>query len=271
MTKKLRQFISVILVALSATTAFAALSACKDDEPPVTLDERPVIRVASDIFAPYFFVGEDGEFTGADVELAREAFSRLGYRAEFGTIDWTEKDIMLEAGEIDCLWGGFTMTNRKDLYAWAGPYLFSRHVAVVNAASEINSLAELNGKSVACQATSKSDELFSAADGSDNVPVVGRLYCFNTFDLAFAALRKGYADAAVGHETALVDYIGSLTGEYRVLPESLLEAELGVAFGKNNAALAARLTSTLEEIAKDGTTAKIVGRYGISAERVIVK
>ncbi len=271
MTKKLRQFISVLLVALTAATAFAALSACKGGETPAIPDERPVVRVASDIFAPYFFAGEDGEFAGADVELAREAFSRLGYRAEFRTIDWTEKDAMLEAGEIDCLWGGFTMTDREDLYAWAGPYLYSRHVAVVNAASAITSLAELNGKSVACQATSKADELFSAADGSGNVPVAGRLYCFDTFDLAFAALRKGYADAVAGHETALVDYIGSLTGEYRVLPEPLLEAQLGVAFGKNDAALAARLTATLEEMAKDGVTAEIVGRYGISAERVIVK
>ena len=37
----------------------------------------------SDDYEPYSYLDETGEFTGIDVDLAREACRRLGYRPEF--------------------------------------------------------------------------------------------------------------------------------------------------------------------------------------------
>ena len=33
----------------------------------------------------------NGDITGLDVDIAEEAFRRMGYRAEFTTIDWNRK------------------------------------------------------------------------------------------------------------------------------------------------------------------------------------
>ena len=63
---------------------------------------------------------------GIDVELAREACRRLGYKPVFQKIRWEDKDKLLEEGKVACLWGCFTMTGRKQKYLWAGPYLHSR-------------------------------------------------------------------------------------------------------------------------------------------------
>ena len=54
-------------------------------------------------------------------------------------------------GAVDCLWGCFTMTDREDKYNWAGPYMYSRQIVVVNKDSGIENLADLKGKEWRCR------------------------------------------------------------------------------------------------------------------------
>ena len=75
----------------------------------------PVIVVGSDNYPPFNYMGTDGAPTGIDVELATEAFRRLGYRAKFVTIDWEKKKELVENDTIDCIWGSFPwMAARKN-------------------------------------------------------------------------------------------------------------------------------------------------------------
>ena len=53
--------------------------------------DLPVIRVGSDNYPPYNYDDANGQPTGIDVDLAKEAFRRMGYQATFVTIDWEEK------------------------------------------------------------------------------------------------------------------------------------------------------------------------------------
>lgn len=43
----------------------------------------PVVVVGCDNYSPFSYADVDGDMTGIDVELAREAFSRMGYAPEF--------------------------------------------------------------------------------------------------------------------------------------------------------------------------------------------
>ena len=58
----------------------------------------------------------DGEFMGIDVEIATEALHRMGYEPEFKLIVWENKNKLLEDGELDCIWGCFSMNGREDKY-----------------------------------------------------------------------------------------------------------------------------------------------------------
>ena len=62
------------------------------------------------------FVGDDGEFTGFDLELAAEVADRLGLKLELQPIAWDAKDMELSSGNIDCVWNGFTINGREELY-----------------------------------------------------------------------------------------------------------------------------------------------------------
>lgn len=249
------------------------LSACSEaGKQPADPDAAlPEIIIGCDEYEPYVCFDDNGGFTGLDVTLATEAFRRMGYRVKFVRITWSEKDLLLEKGEVDCLWGCFSMNGREDRYRWAGPYLNSRQVVAVPAGSGIRTLADLADKQIAVQTTSKPDELFSAG-GNGRIPEIGKLYCFTSIDNVFAALRKGYVDAIAGHEAAIRTRLAEqqIDEGYIVLDESLLDVQLGVAFSRNSdGTMAAELTRTLAGMVQDGFTEKVLGAYGFDIEKAL--
>ena len=259
-----RYFLKFAALALALLLVMIPLSSCHPSSGGAGEEELPEIVVGSDEYEPYFYADERDDFTGFDVELATEAFRRLGYRAKFVKIKWTKKNELLDDGTVDCLWGCFTMTGREDEYTWAGPYLNSRQVVVVPAESSVYTLADLEGKNVAVQATSRPDEIFSA--GTDpRIPEIKNLFCFSSNDNVFAALRKGYVDAIAGHSTAMAARIKEYpAGSYRMLEEALLRVQIGVAFGKGtHEELAQKLTQVFEEMTADGFVQALLEKYGM--------
>ena len=96
-----------IAAALTLALCFS-LAAC--GHPPVSEEQEEdltILRIGSDDYEPYSYLDETGDFTGIDVDLAKEACRRLGYRPEFHQVVWENKDQELAAGNIDCLWGSF--------------------------------------------------------------------------------------------------------------------------------------------------------------------
>ena len=241
------------------------LPGCGKAAAPETAGGQETLVIGSDIYSPYFYLDDSGDFAGIDVEIAEEACRRLGVTPEFRQISWQSKDTCLSDGTVDCLWGSFSMNGREDEYAWAGPYMHSRQVVVVKANSDIRTLRDLNGKYIAVQNASKPDELFSS-DAISGVSVE-KVYSFSSMSSAFAALKRGLVDACAGHETACRDYINSISGEYRVLDEALLSADLGVAFYRETGAEQAQeLTTVLTDMKNDGTIRKILEGYSLDID-----
>ena len=54
------------------------------------------------------------------------------------------------------------MDGRENEYRWAGPYMISRQVVAVNMESDIYSLEDLEGKTIAVQTTTRLRRYFLA-------------------------------------------------------------------------------------------------------------
>ncbi|MBS6579818.1 MAG: transporter substrate-binding domain-containing protein [Clostridiales bacterium] len=230
----------------------------------------PIITIGTDQFEPYNYLDSKGNNVGVDVELATEAFKRLGYEPRFCVISWEDKEQLLSDEAIDCIWACYTMTGREDKYQWAGPYLYSRQMIVVRSDHDIWKFDDLEGKRIAVQATTKAEDLFLHRIESD-LPTVSQVNCFSATEDMFAAIRKNYVDAIAGHEAMLRKFVDDGEGAYRMLEESPYSSALGVAFRKGtHAELADRLTDTLHEMEQDGTTQNIVEKYGFDADQVLV-
>ena len=257
------------LLAVLLALCGALLCGCGQRE--TETEELPVLVIGSDNYEPYFYLDENGAYAGIDVEIAKAACERLGWTPDFRQISWQEKDQLLADGEVDCLWGSFSMNGREDCYRWAGPYMYSRQVVIVQASSDIYGLGDLNGKRIAVQTSSKPEELFLKHQ-VPGVEQVDSVYCFaDTVDV-FAALDKSYVDACAGHETAYRSFMGGRAGQYRVLDQELLRVGLGVAFYKeDDTGRAEALSDVLRELKEDGTAAGILERYGVDAQAALTE
>ena len=244
---------------LAASAAVGSLTSCGGTNAKDS--GLPQLIVGSDTYPPYIYLNNDGVPAGIDVEIATEAFRRMGYAAQFEPIDWEQKTDLVESGTIDCIWGCFSMDGREEVYRWAGPYMVSRQVVAVDAHSSIRSLSDLAGKTVAVQSTGKPEEIFLS--GSDpRIPQTVEVISTKDRSVQYAMLACGYVDAIAAHEMAILQYMKDNDVEFRILEEPLLVTGLGVAFAKNDTrGLDSQLTDTLAQMRADGTLERIVGRY----------
>ena len=244
---------------LAASAALGGLTACGGTD--AKNSDLPQILIGSDTYPPYIYLNNDGTPAGIDVEIATEAFRRMGYAARFEVIDWEQKTALVESGAIDCIWGCFSMQGRETLYRWAGPYMVSRQVVAVNADSSIQSLSDLAGKTVMVQSTSKPEGIFLS--GSDpRIPQTVEVFSIEDRSVQYAMLACGYVDAIAAHETAILQYMKDNNATFRILEEPLLVTGLGVAFAKNDSrGLDHQLNDTFAQMREDGTLERIVGKY----------
>ena len=79
-----RVIAGILLAGFLAVT----LAGCKNKDNTKEEPEKPVITLGSDNYPPYNYLNEDGVPTGIDVELATEAFKRMGYQVDVVLINW---------------------------------------------------------------------------------------------------------------------------------------------------------------------------------------
>lgn len=222
-----------------------------------TLDYDKIIVGLDDTFAPMGFRDENGELTGVDVELANAVSEELGIPFEFQPIDWSMKETELNNGTVDLLWNGYTITEeRKQVVSFTDPYLENRQIVVTMADSDINSIADLAGKTVAAQ------DMSSAIDAIEGKPEVkdtfAELVTFETNDQCLRDLEAGRSDAVVADEVLVKYYISQKGAEkYKILDEDFGEEEYGIGARKDDTALVEAINKAMDSLKEKGTTKEI--------------
>lgn len=202
-------------------------------------------------FPPMGFMGDDGEYTGFDLELAQEAAKRLGLEYKPQPIAWDAKDMELESGNIDCIWNGFTMTGREDGYTWSEPYMENSQVFVVAGDSGIKSQADLAGKVVECQVDSSAEAALKEVP--DLTATFAQLLTTADYNTAFMDLEQGAVDA-IAMDVVVAGYqISQRNADFVILEDSLAAEEYAIGFKKGNTELKDKVQGALEEMAADGT------------------
>lgn len=257
----------VFAALLLACVSICGCSANRHKQADSGEDLSPIIVGCAE-YVPFTDIDGSGEFFGLDIDLAREAFHRLGYEPVFQKITWENKRDFLENDTVDCIWSGFIMEEEDIHYTWAGPYLCSQYTVLVAADSGIETLEDLEGKRIAIQAETKIDEFLSEAGDRDFD--VGKVYTFSTISEVFQCLKEGYVDAISGHEITMEVFAEENSDLYRELSETICSSQLGVAFKKGtHTELAESLTETFDEMKQDGTMRTIIEQYGFDADKML--
>jgi len=171
------------------------------------------------------------------------------------------KETELNAGNIDLIWNGYTITPaRQEMVNFTKPYLENSQIIVTLADSDINTKADLAGRNVAVQAES------SALDAINAEPEVaasfGDLAEFATNNEAFIDLEAGRSEALVVDEV-LARYYMKQKGEekYKVLEEDFGDEEYGVGVRKEDTELLEKLNKVFDEMIEDGTYDEIYSKW----------
>ena len=212
-------------------------------------------------FPPMGFVGDDGEYTGFDSDLAKEVANRLGMKFVPQPISWDAKYMELDSGTVDCIWNGFTMNGREDDYTWSEPYMNNSQVFVVAADSGINGFGDLAGKIVEVQADSSAEAALK--DNTELTKTFGALQTTPDYNTAFMDLEMGAVDA-IAMDVIVAGYQIEQRADgdsYVILEETLASEEYGVGFKKGNEELRDKVQAALEEMAEDGTLKEISDKW----------
>lgn len=251
----------LLTMALAASMLVMPLAACDaaDAEGSAAATNGKFVVGFDAEFPPMGFIAEDGSYTGFDLELAAEVASRLGLEFVAQPIAWDSKDQELASGNIDCIWNGFTISGREDEYTWTEPYMSNNQVVVVNAGSDISTLADLAGAVVAVQKDSSG--LAALEENTELLDSFAELVQVDDYLNAMMELESGAVDAIVMDEIVARYQIQEAGSNFVVLDESVASEEYGVGFALGNEELRDQVQAALEEMAADGTLAEISNEW----------
>ncbi|MCH4053713.1 MAG: transporter substrate-binding domain-containing protein [Atopobiaceae bacterium] len=211
-------------------------------------------------YPPYGYVGDDGEYTGFDLDLAQRVCEIQGWNYQPNPIDWDAKDGELNGGSITCIWNGFTVEGRENDYTFSDPYMLNAQVIVVKADSGIKSFGDLAGKTVITQADSAALEVLQG-DQADLAATFASLDTRADYNTAFMELESGAVDAVACDLSIAAYQLAQKPDTYVQLDDELSSEHYAVGFKKGNTDLAKAVTDTLKQMDSDGEVEKLCEKY----------
>ena len=214
-------------------------------------------------YPPYGYVGDDGSYTGFDLELAQEVGRRKGWEVQLEPIDWDAKDTLMNSGAINCIWNGFTIEGRENDYTFSEPYMLNAQVVVVKKGSGISDLAGLAGKAVITQTDSAAYDVLAGEDAAqaDVAATFASLETIGDYNTAFMQLETGAVDAVACDLSIAAYQLAAKPDAYEQLSEQLSSEHYAVGFKKGDEASATQVTETLKAMDKDGFVKDLCDKY----------
>ncbi len=244
----------------SSSSSSAASDASDDKSAAAT---KKLIVGFDSAYPPYGYVGDDGSYTGFDLELAQETAKRNDWEIQLEPIDWDAKDTLMDSGAINCIWNGFTVEGREDSYTFSGNYMINAQVVVVKKGAGISDLAGLAGKNVITQTDSAAYEVLAGedADKADVAATFASLETIGDYNTAFMQLESGAVDAVACDLSIAAYQLAAKPDAYEQISEELSSEHYAVGFKKGDTATAEAVTETLKAMDSDGFVKELCDKY----------
>lgn len=262
----LRKGIAISIIATLAIGVIGCGESKKEENATGTLAKDTIVVGFDDTFVPMGFKGDDGEYEGFDIEMAKAVFEKMGKKVEFQPIEWKMKETELNSNKIDVIWNGYSISDeRKEKVEFSKPYLNNRQIIVTLAGSTIKTKEDLKGKTVGAQ--TESTAVDAIGDYESNFK---ELVTFDTNELALRDLEAGRIDAVVADEI-LIKYYIKQKGEdkFAIATDDFGAEEYAVGIRKGDTEFVEALNKAYDEVVADGKASEISEKW--FGEDIIVK
>ncbi len=247
----------VLALVMGMMIMIMMVAGCGSDGP------KKMVIGLDDNFAPMGYRDANNEIIGMDIDLAREACKRAGMEVEFKPIDWGAKEAELKSKRIDAIWNCFTVNpDREKVYGLSKPYINNSQLIVVPKGSDIKTKADLKGKIVAVQDDSTGSYLLEQPSNKDLTASLKEVRKYPDFAAVYMELDNKRVDAAIVDAVLARGYYDKKKPDtYEILPESMGDEVVAIAFRKDDQDFKERIDKAMDEMKKDGTCKKISEKW----------
>ena len=272
----MKRFLTLTLALLMVFTMVAGFSACKKKEEAKEelseIKEKGYFICGVTVYEPMNYKDADGNWTGFDTEFAQAVAKELGVEVRFQEIDWPNKYMELESGNIDVIWNGFTLglesdgVSRTEYVDFTHAYLENRQciVTATEKLTTLNTKDSFKGlKGVAEGGSSGEGVAIELAGAEDKITK------FASQAEALMELIAGNADFAVIDYQMAKAMAGK--GDYATLsintayePASEVYA-IGCRKGSD---MVAEINKAIEKLSDNGTLAALAEKYGLTNDLI---
>ena len=262
--KNLRKTLCLLLAVLMTVSLLAGCGSKKaDGDTDKNTDKKTLVVGIDAEYPPFSYLGNDGNYTGFDIEVAQAACDQLGWEMKVFPVNWEQKLVQLDAKECDCIWSGMTILDsmKEAGYTLSAPYYDNTQVIMVKEGSDIKSSADLAGKIVAVQLGTSGDSLLGEkGDLASLTATFKDLVRCDSFLKCFTELGGGAVDAVIVDKPVATSYADKNAG-FTVLSEELGAEQYGIAFRAADKELCASIEGAVKTLVDNGTYAKIAEKY----------
>ena len=216
-------------------------------------------------YPPYSYMGDDGSYTGYDVEMCQKVCEILGWDLEIVPINWDTKLIQLDANEIDCIWSGLTIdVIDPEAYTLSMAYSDNTQMILTKQGSGIETLDDVAGKTVGVQLGTSADIAISeGGDYEDFGATFGELVRYENYNIAFTELMAGAIDALAIDIGVANGKIAEYGDDYYCVAEPFAAEKYGICFRKADAEMCKQVEDAFMKLVEDGTYLKLAQKYGL--------
>ena len=250
-----KKILCITMIMLMAFGVFA-LTGCGGSDN--SSDTEKLVIGLDDTFAPMGFRDEKGNLVGFDIDLANAVSEELGMEVEFKPIDWNAKETELEAGTIDCVWNGMSITpERQENMALSNKYLNNKIVlmALTDSDTDVTDASQLADLKIGTQVDSSALEMLQANEAYDSFK--DNISEYDTYDTAIMDLKAGRVDV-IAVDQVLGEYTNNnLGGEMKECTYSLGDDYYVIGFAKDNTELRDKVNDAIKALVDNGKAADI--------------
>ncbi len=264
--KMTRKIVAVILAALMTAACIAGCGGSSSGSEPATSETQAktavktindgYLTVGMEIgYPPFESFADDGTTPiGLDVDIAKEIAAKLGLEAKF--INTSFDGILKGIGtNYDCVISAVTINEeRKETCLFSDPYIDNYQSIVIKKGSDAKyeSLNDLDGKSIAIQKETTSDELLDDMIGKGTITC--KKVAQEQVTTCFTQLANGEVDTVLCDSSVAEGYVARNPEAYEIAFQDKTSPEqFGVAMSKSDTELQKVVNEALAEMEKNGT------------------
>lgn len=224
------------------------------------IEEGKLVVATDAAYAPMEYLDDKGNIVGLDIEIVKAIAEAVDIEVEFKNYGWEPLFSAVDSEEVDFAVSSITITDeRKESFDFTDPYFVANQLILVPTDSDVENFEDLKGKKVAVQINTTGHEVVKDLLGKTSSDIVAP----ESMPLAITEMLNGNADAAVGDNTVVLEYVKNNPNvEVKTIEDDSFEKEnYGLMVKKGNKEVVELLNEGIQEIKDNGKLQEIIDSY----------